>query len=130
MQITTIVDKQEALSKLRSNRDQHKQIVEEARGGYVEQARKLLGEKLNELESGKITALRFDLQPPEDHSDDYELAITMLELHSEPTIEMTATDVRTLMMDEWDWLHRFLLTNARYANSAAEYAKTKGVLLP
>jgi hypothetical protein len=129
MQITTIVNKQEALETLRSNRTRHHKIVEEARVGYVRKAKALLNDKLEELATGKITGLRFDLQVPEDHTDDYDLAIRMLELHSKDTIEMSATDVRTLMMDEWDWLRSFLFTNARYANSASEYAKTKGVVL-
>ena len=48
---------------------------------------------------------------------------------SEDTIEMSAMDVRTLMMDDWEWMHSFLFSNVRYSNSAAEYAKTKGVVL-
>jgi hypothetical protein len=98
-----------------------------SRRGYVEKAKAKLAAKLDELSSGKLVALRFDLQVPEDHTDDYDLAIRMVELHTEDTIEMTSTDVRTLMMDEWDWLRSFLFTNARYANSAAEYARTRGL---
>ena len=129
MQIVSIVDKQEALETLRDNRTRHHKIVEEARVGYVNKARALLNDKLEELRSGKITGLRFDLKPPEDHTEDYDLAIKMLELHSEDTIEMSAMDVRTLMMDDWEWMHSFLFSNVRYSNSAAEYAKTKGVVL-
>ena len=127
MEITTLVDKKEALKTLRANRERHHKIVEEARVGYVEKAKAKLAAKLDELSSGKLVALRFDLQVPEDHTDDYDLAIRMVELHTEDTIEMTSTDVRTLMMDEWDWLRSFLFTNARYANSAAEYARTRGL---
>jgi hypothetical protein len=143
------VDKKEALKTLRENRERHHKIVEEARVGYVAKAKAKLAAKLDELSSGKLVALRFDLQVPEDHTDDYDLAIRMVELHTEDTIEMTSTDVRTLMMDEWlhtedtiemtstdvrtlmmdewDWLRSFLFTNARYANSAAEYARTRGL---
>ena len=93
MEITTIVNKQEALKTLRENKDRHSEIVAEARKGYAEKALKLLSAKCDEIASGKITALRFDLQVPEDHTEDYELAIKMLELHCEDTIEMTSTDV-------------------------------------
>jgi hypothetical protein len=129
MQITSVVEKEEALRTLRENKERHRMIVQEARVGYVNKAKGMLSAKLDELANGKITALRFDLQVPEDHTDDYELAIKMLELHSHDHIEMSASDVRTLMMDEWDWLRSFLFTNARYADSAADYAKTKGVVL-
>ena len=129
MEITTIVSKQEALETLRDNRTRHHKIVEEARVGYVNKAKVLLNDKLEELRSGKITGLRFDLKPPEDHTEDYDVAIRMLELHCEDTIEMSAMDVRTLMMDDWDWMHSFLFSNVRYSNSAAEYAKTKGMML-
>jgi hypothetical protein len=127
MEITTLVNKEEALKTLRANRKRHRKIVEEARAGYVEKAKAKLSAKLDELASGKLVALRFDLQVPEDHTDDYDLAIRMVELHSEDTIEMSSTDVRTLMMDEWDWLRSFLFTNARYARSATDYAQTKGL---
>lgn len=127
MEITTLVSKEEALGVLRENRKRHHKIVKEARVGYVEKAKAKLGARLDELSSGKLVALRFDLQVPEDHTDDYDLAIRMVELHSEDTIEMTSTDVRTLMMDEWDWMRSFLFTNARYAKSATEYAKTRGL---
>jgi hypothetical protein len=128
MQIVSIVDKKEALATLKGNLKRHRAIVEEARAGYIKKAKAKLNAKLDELASGKLASLRFDLQAPEDHTDDYELAIRMLELHSEDTIEMSSTDVRTLMMDEWDWLRGFLFTNARYAKSAEDYGKTKGIL--
>jgi hypothetical protein len=129
MQITSVVEKEEALRTLRENKERHRTIVQEARVSYASKAKALLSAKMDELANGKITALRFDLQVPEDHTEDYELAIKMLELHSHDHIEMSAADVRTLMMDEWDWMRSFLFTNARYTNSAAEYAATKGLLL-
>lgn len=110
--------KDEILAKLRTNRETHTTIVTEARKGYVERARESLRERLDQLESGRIVSLAFSLEPPQDHSDVYATAIQMLELATDDVIEMDATQVRTLVMDQWDWSQKFLHVNAQYSQTA------------
>ena len=110
--------KDEILAKLRTNRETHATIVAEARKGYVERARESLRERLDQLESGKIVSLAFSLEPPQDHSDVYDTAIQMLELATDDVIEMDSTQVRTLVMDQWDWSRQFLTSNAQYSATA------------
>ena len=110
--------KDEILAKLRTNRETHATIVAEARKGYVERARESLRERLDQLESGKIVSLAFSLEPPQDHSDVYDTAIQMLELATGDVIEMDSTQVRTLVMDQWDWSRQFLTSNAPYSATA------------
>lgn len=108
----------EILSRLRSNRETHAAIVAEARKGYVDRARESLRERLDQLESGKIVSLAFALEPPQDHSDVYNTAIQMLELAQDDVIEMDSMQVRMLVMDQWDWSHKFLAVNAQYSATA------------
>ena len=110
--------KDEILAKLRTNRETHATIVAEARKGYVERARESLRERLDQLESGKIVSRAFSLEPPQDHSDVYDTAIQMLELATDDVIEMDSTQVRTLVMDQWDWSRQFLTSNAQYSATA------------
>jgi len=128
--IVITVSKKEALERVRTNRDRHLRIVKEARIGYVKKARELLSIKLGELCAGKLVQLRFNLSMPEDHTEEYDVAIEMLRLHQGDTIKMETIDVRTLMMDDWDWLATFLWTNGAYAMSALDYAQSKGMKLP
>lgn len=110
--------KEEILSRLRANRETHAVIVAEARKGYVEKARESLRERLDQLLNGKIVSLSFSLEPPQDHSDVYDTAIQMLELATDDVIEMDSTQVRTLVMDQWDWSRHFLASNAQYSATA------------
>lgn len=111
-------DKKEILAKLRSNREKHSAIVAEARKGYVDQARAKLRERLDQLESGKVVALAFQLDPPQDHTAVYDTAIEMLTLSTEDHVVLDAGQVRNLVMDQWDWSDRFLAINAQYSATA------------
>jgi hypothetical protein len=113
--------KDEILQKLYVNRESHTQIVSEARIGYVEEARKALERRLDDLKSGKIINLSFALQAPQDYTDIYNTAIKMLELHQEEYIILNAVQIRNLIMDEWDWKRDFLISNARYSKTASSF---------
>jgi len=109
----------DVLEALRTNREKHRAIVVEARVGYVKAARLALQDQLDRLESGKISVVTFQLAAPQDHTKVYDTAIKMLEMHTVPEIVLDSQQVRTLMMDEWDWKRHFLLSNSMYSGTAA-----------
>lgn len=109
----------EVLDALRANREEHQQIVKEAREGYVKSAREALSRKLDELNSGKLAALQFALTVPQDMTKEYDAAICMLELHRSETVELDDEMVRCLVLNEWGWMSQFLLSNSRYSSTAA-----------
>lgn len=121
--------KDELLAKLTENRENHKKIVEEARIGYAALAKEELKSKLAALEEGKLVNLRSKLVMPQEHLGVYDTAIQMLQLHIGQHIELTAGEVRSLVMDEWDWLAGFLQSSSIYAPSSVDYARAKGVAL-
>jgi hypothetical protein len=120
------VEKEEMLGALKDNRANHARIVEESRVGYIEEAKKVIEEKLEDLKAGKATSLQFALTPPQDYTSTYDTAIKMLEMHTGDGIELTAGEVRNLVMDEWDWMENFLLSNSAYSRAARVYAESKG----
>jgi hypothetical protein len=128
--MTVTVSKGEALERLKKNRELHAVIVKEAREAYANRALDALTKRIEKLKTGKIVSLSFSLRPPQDHTDVYNTAIEMLELHCEEHVEMSAGQVRNLMMDEWDWMDQFLVANAGYSGTAREYAREKGTRLP
>jgi len=109
----------EVLEALHLNRSTHAKIVREARVGYLQKAKIAVEQRLEQLRQGKITSLLFTLQLPEDHTKVYDTAIRMLQIHTEPTVELDSAQVRNLMMDEWDWKGRFITTNSLYSQTAA-----------
>lgn len=120
----------EVLEALRKNREQHTLILQEARKGYIEEARFALETKLEQIRGGKIVDLTFDLTPPQDHTQQYNTAIKMLELHhnaGQDLINLTAEEVQSLVLDEWGWSDQFLLTNSAYSGKSLQIAKEKGL---
>lgn len=111
-------NKIELLDKLRANRKEHAAIVAEAREGYVKKARAALEKRLGQLSEGQIVSLSFRLDVPQDHTKVYDTAIRMLELHQDDTVRLTASQVRNLEMDEWDWTDSFLGTASAYSPMA------------
>ena len=119
MDIKIIAKSDEVLAALRANRAEHQQIVREAREGYVKKAKELLMAKLDDLVSGKIVSLQFDLHPPQDQTREYDAAIKMLELHQSGTIELEHYMIRCLVLNEWGWMDKFLTSNSAYSATAA-----------
>jgi hypothetical protein len=114
-----IAKRDDVLATLRTNRDTHKKIVDEAKAGYIEKAKEVLMKRFDQLKAGKITNLVFQLRVPVDQTKVYDTAIRMLELHQNETLELDAGQVRNLMQDEWDWTDSFYSTNSAYSGTAA-----------
>jgi|JI10StandDraft_1071094.scaffolds.fasta_scaffold23745_4 signal recognition particle GTPase len=120
MQITAKTS--DVLAALMKNRDGHQKIVAEARVGYAKAAREALLDQLKKLESGRLSVVNFQLTAPQDHTKVYDTAIEMMKLHTGETVVLDSAQVRTLMMDQWDWKSRFLMANSLYSGTAAEQA--------
>lgn len=117
--LTINANVEDVLAKLKQNRENHVKIVAEAREGYVAKARQVLEEKLVQLKEGKVTDFSVYLQPPVNYTSEYDTIITMLELSTDQTISLSASQVRRFVNDDWEWKNEFLGTNAMYSNSAA-----------
>lgn len=111
-------DTKEVLAKLRENREKHSRIVKEAKEGYLVKAKEAIAAKLELLEKGKIVSLVFGLKMPVDHTGEYDTMIKMLEMHTQPTIELNADEVRQFVLDEWQWMQDFLVSNSPYSGTA------------
>lgn len=111
---------------IKADRVEHAQIVKEAREGYVAEAQKVLLKRLAEIKEGRLVGLTFSLSPPQDYTHVYDTAITMLEFEKRDMVRLTDTQVRTLIMDEWDWTRKFLVSNSRMSGKAMAEGRAKG----
>ncbi len=109
----------EVLAALRANREKHIKIVKEANEGYLKKAEVELSNKIEKIKAGKVVSLQFSLKMPEDHTEEYDTAIKMLEMHTGAEIELSSNEVRKLIEDKWDWKGSFLSNNAIYSATAA-----------
>lgn len=124
--LTVTCKKDEILAKLKTNRDQHAQLVKEAREGYVAKAQEELSKKLGLLKEGKLVALSFTLKVPKDFTTVYNTTIGMLEAHTKDEIDLTADEYRHLIEDNWDWTRDFIASNVGYSKSTSDFAHSKG----
>lgn len=121
-----ICNKSEILAKLKVNLAQHIQMVAEAKAGYILKAKQELTEKLAALELNKAVSVSSSLKVPKDYSTIYSTTIAMLESHTGTEIELSASEYRQLVEDEWDWTRDFVGSNSHYSSSTRNYGLSKG----
>lgn len=120
--LMVVVETKELLAKLQGNREKHKTIVSEARKGYIARAKIEIAKILDDLSSDKLVNVTkiWSLDMPRDMTKSYDAVIESLNLHKEPTIQLTAEQVRNFVMDKWDWTREFTHSNSAYSTSARD----------
>jgi hypothetical protein len=127
-QMVVTCETTEVLKTLKKNRGAHAEMVYEAKQGYLKKAKNALETRLLEVKLGKAVPLKFDLSMPEDHTDDYDTAIKMLEMHQSDTIELGTSNIRRFIEDKWDWARGFYLHNSTYSTSTRSKGEENGYL--
>lgn len=111
------VSKPELLEKLKENRKNHRAIVEEAWEGYLNEATKILEKQIKRAKKGLRVNHSVALVMPQDHTNDYDVAIAMVEMEVNDTIELSVYDFRSYILDQWDWKGQWTVSNSMYASS-------------
>ena len=122
-----VASKGEVLERLQTNLAKHKKVIEEARAAFVKRCRRILKKELKKVGQGRIQNMNVSLRAPEDHSGEYETAIEMMQLHVEDHVTLSTAEVRSLMMDKWDWMQQFLMTNYAFSNMARDLSAYHGI---
>jgi hypothetical protein len=116
-QLTITAKTSDVLATLKTNRDRHTKIVAEARVGFAQKAKALLEEALKTVAQHNEHGLSLHLPAPVDHTQDYAVAIQMMEMHQSDLILMTQDQVKKYILDRWEWESHFVATNSTYAPS-------------
>ncbi|NJL70971.1 MAG: hypothetical protein HC888_04800 [Candidatus Competibacteraceae bacterium] len=114
------VDKDAVLKSLKENKEKHKKTYETALEGWRIEVRERLTKELQKAELNKDPNLNFsNLAKPTHQLDEYEVAIEMLEMDIQPTIELSSSEFRRFVKDQWDNRDHWLASNTRYLETAA-----------
>lgn len=116
------VKKAGLLLQLRENEATHKRDFEIAWDAFQERAIKNFEQKLGALRNakrGQQIELWVNLEIPEDHSDDYERAIEMLQWEVSDEVVLTEQEFRQFVQDKWTWKDKFTMSNIAYTGSAS-----------
>ena len=116
---TIVVDKTTLIAVMKENREKHHQIVLEAQAGFRAKVIERLDEMLKLAASGAKINLAIGLTIPEDHTEDYDTIIGMLEFDIGTTVEIDRGQYQCWVQDKWGWQRSFTQTNSVYSSTAA-----------
>ena len=111
------VNTKDLLVKLEENREKHRKDLIEAKKNYLIAAKELLTKKLEKLNNGLVEDLKFNVSPPDDHTEEYDLIISMLKMSTEETMYVTYQQFEAFVNDRWQWKQEFLVKNSTYLSS-------------
>lgn len=111
---TVTVEKQKLLSTLKENRAEHRQIFEKAQVAYREAMVEELDRALQEAKDGKKITRVFTLPVPEDHTDDFDTAISMVEWEVNSTVELEYGEFEQYVLGKWRWRASFAANTQSY----------------
>lgn len=114
-----VVTKTKLIEIMKANREKHHDIVVEAQAGFRQKFIERLDEMLALAKDGKRIDINVGLAMPQDHTDEYDTVIGMLELDINETVELDYQQYKQWVQDEWGWQRQFTTTNAFYSATAA-----------
>lgn len=101
---------------LEKNRISHKKIYDEAIKGYNEDAVKFFKEQAKKASAGEEFNPYFQETKPEDHTNDYDTAIEMIEFSVDDEVTLKQREFVQYVRDGWDWKNTFVAISSNYLN--------------
>jgi len=113
---TITVSKEDLKSALVKNRTAHVKDFNLATENYWLRAEAEVERLLRRVKGKRVdnNELFINLQKPESHETDYDTALEMLEWHMSDTIEVSQTEFKQFIQDEWQWKRNFAATTQFY----------------
>lgn len=105
---------------LEVNRKGHREIFEEAREGYKKEAVKQLEDYIQRIKSGSLKKVYVSLPVPEEHTDDYDRALQMIDMSNDDVFVLDESDYQSFVQDDWGWKRQFITSNSFYSVTAGE----------
>ena len=112
------VNKQQLLEKLKENRNTHRDAFLEAQENYRKLVIQELDKMLEDARNGREIRRSITLPNPQDHTNDYDVIIGMLEFSLDTDIQLDEYQYRNYVLDKWDWKGAFMTSNSAYLSSA------------
>jgi len=112
---TITVNRNDLLARIRKNRDDHHALFVKAQEGFRARAIEELDDMMKHAQSGEVR-LYVGLEPPQDHTAEYDRAIDMLEMEVAEQVQISRVDFAQLVRNEWAWFHSATVTNTLYAS--------------
>jgi len=110
-----LVKKTDLIELVQKNKKTHLEQYELAIEGYW----KTMAEKADELREkaaarAKPVNVVINIFKPQNHLEEYETALKMLEMHQSGTIEISKEEFEKYALDKWSWKREWALSNSTY----------------
>jgi hypothetical protein len=111
---TVRVRREELLTLVKKNRDNHRAVFEKAQETYRERMIKELDSMIADAKAGRRIRRHISMPEPEDHTGDYDRILRMLEMSVDETLELSEYDFSRYVMDQWEWAESFAVNTLSY----------------
>jgi hypothetical protein len=113
------------LTKVRANREAHRELFLKAQASYRKFVIEELDRMLADAKANRPIRRSINLVEPRDHTSDYDRTIMMLEMGVDDTIVLDATEFDQYVRDVWTWTYSDTTTLREYAACAPVYRQPK-----
>lgn len=114
---TVRISRDELLKVIKENRKLHQEMTEEAQKGYRQNVIAWLEKALREMTEtavGGETPTQIPFQKPENHIEDYNRVIRMLQMSLRTEIDLNEEEFSCYVMDDWTWKSSFVRSSRVY----------------
>lgn len=116
------VSKADLITKITSNRAKHAQEYTEAHAGWRTAVLEALAKAQTTFADTEDTSCLYDayrLAKPEDHTDDYDRVLGMLDWDESDRVVLSDSDFARFIQDDWEWSHGFRAQSSAYTVARA-----------
>lgn len=113
---TVTVDKDELITKLRQNREDHEREYADACHTYREKMLEALDETAAHVRDGGAIDLSeiTKLPKPVEYLGSFDEAIAMLEWEQDDQVKLEQRDFQRYVLNKWEWGHQFMAATSLY----------------
>jgi hypothetical protein len=112
---TITVNKNELIATLRDNRQNHREIFEKALVVFREKVIEAFERRLDDAKNGRKIDTYIALPQPEDHTKDFDTAISMLEWETGERVKLSRRDFLRYVKNQWEWEASFAANTVSYS---------------
>lgn len=106
--------KDKVLEIIKTNRENHIAIADEAKENHKAALIEKLEDMLDQAKIGEHVERHIGLVEPADYREEYDRAISMLELTNADVLTLDSEDYARYVQDDWEWKRNFQASNAGY----------------
>lgn len=113
---TVTIERNALLAAVKKNRTQHLAEFTDATANYRTKVLEAIDQRRDEIAAGAKVNLHFHLPELQNHTDDYDRVISMLEMSVDKDCTLDSHEFDQYVRDNWTWSAATKMINGAYAS--------------